>query len=63
LTLELTDAGFEIEYEPEIFPAVILKLEMPSVTFLLFSTGKFLIQGLRSFEDIEPAIERMRSVI
>lgn len=61
LTVELGHQGIDVEYEPEQFPAAIVKLEVPSVTFLLFSTGRFIIQGLRGFEDIEPAIERVQS--
>jgi TATA-box binding protein (TBP) (component of TFIID and TFIIIB) len=61
LTVELGHQGIDVEYEPEQFPAAIVKLGEPSVTFLLFSTGRFIIQGLHSFEDIEPAIERVQS--
>lgn len=63
LSVELGKQDIDIEYEPEQFPAAIVKLEEPSVTFLLFSTGKFVIQGLRGFEDIEPAINRVQSLI
>lgn len=59
VTVELTAEGIDIEYEPEQFPATIVKLEEPPVTFLLFSTGRFVIQGLRGLENIEPAIERI----
>ncbi|WP_259536302.1 hypothetical protein [Halalkaliarchaeum sp. AArc-CO] len=61
LTVELTTEGIDVEYEPEQFPAAIVKIETPPVTFLLFSTGKFVIQGLRGFGDIEPSIERVQS--
>lgn len=63
LTEKFTAEGIDIEYEPEQFPAAIVKLEAPSVTFLLFSTGKFVIQGLHRFDDIEPAIERILSLL
>jgi len=63
LNTELTQRDIDVEYEPEQFPAAIVKLEEPPVTFLLFSTGKFVIQGLRGFTDIEPAIERVQSLI
>lgn len=53
----------EVEYEPEQFPAAIVKLEQPEVTFLLFSTGRFAIQGLRSLDEIEPAISRIQSIL
>ena len=63
LSVELSGHGVDVEYEPEQFPAAIVKLDEPPVTFLLFSTGRFVIQGLRGFEDIEPAIERIQSLI
>ncbi|WP_248514997.1 hypothetical protein [Salinarchaeum laminariae] len=63
LSIKLGKQGVDVEYEPEQFPAVIVKLEQPPVTFLLFSTGKFVIQGLRGFEDIEPGIERVQSLL
>lgn len=63
LSIELGKQGVDVEYEPEQFPAAIVKLDEPPVTFLLFSTGRFVIQGLRGFEHIEPAIERVQSLI
>ncbi len=63
LSVELNEHGVDVEYEPEQFPAAIVKLNEPAVTFLLFSTGRFVIQGLRGFDDIEPAIERIQSLI
>lgn len=63
INAKLSQQNVDIEYEPEQFPAAIVKLEKPPVTFLLFSTGRFVIQGLRDFEDIEPAIERVRSLL
>lgn len=56
----LSSTGLDVEYEPEQFPAAIVKLDDPFVTFLLFSTGRFVIQGLRTRDDIEPAIETMQ---
>lgn len=53
----------DAEYEPEQFPAAIVRIEDPPATFLLFSTGKFAIQGLSRFEDIEPAIHRIQSIL
>jgi TATA-box binding protein (TBP) (component of TFIID and TFIIIB) len=63
LSVELSEQGVDVEYEPEQFPAAIVKLKKPPVTFLLFSTGRFVIQGLRGFEDIEPAIDRAQLLI
>ena len=63
ISTELNQQDVDIEYEPEQFPAAIVKLNEPSVTFLLFSTGRFVIQGLQDFEDIEPAIKRVQSLL
>jgi len=63
LSIKLNNQNIDVEYEPEQFPAAIVKLNEPPVTFLLFSTGKFVIQGLRGFPDIEPAIERIQSLL
>jgi TATA-box binding protein (TBP) (component of TFIID and TFIIIB) len=63
LSIELSEHDIDVEYEPEQFPAAIVKLDEPPVTFLLFSTGRFVIQGLRGFEDIEPAIDQIQSLL
>jgi TATA-box binding protein (TBP) (component of TFIID and TFIIIB) len=63
LSIDLSDQGVDVEYEPEQFPAAIVKLDEISVTFLLFSTGRFVIQGLRGFDDIEPAIAQVQTLI
>jgi TATA-box binding protein (TBP) (component of TFIID and TFIIIB) len=51
---------FEVEYEPEQFPAAIVRMDDCSATVMLFSTGKFVIQGLQNLEDIEPTINRIQ---
>lgn len=63
LSVEISQQGLDVEYEPEQFAAVIVRIEDLSVTVLLFSTGKFSIQGLRSLDDIEPVITRVQSLI
>lgn len=63
LAVDLPEEGVEVEYEPEQFPAVIVKLEDPETTFLLFSNGKFSIQGLKSKDDIAPQINQIVNLI
>lgn len=53
----------QMEYEPEQFPGIKFPLRDPTCTFLLFSTGTFVIQGLTSRVDIEPAIEAINELI
>jgi len=63
LAVSLHEQEIDVEYEPEQFPAAIVKLDEPPVTFLLFSTGKFVIQRLRGSDHIRPAIERVQSLL
>ena len=37
-------------YEPEQFPGAILKTPTPKATYLIFASGKIIIQGTRSLE-------------
>lgn len=63
IAVELQNQGCEVEYEPEQFPAVIIRLASPSVTFLIFSNGKFSIQGLQNPQEIEPQIKRVKELL
>lgn len=61
LVTTLNQQGINIEYEPEQFPAAIAKLDQPESTFMLYSTGKFVIQGLTELDDIDTAVRDMIS--
>ncbi|MFX1340092.1 MAG: TATA-box-binding protein [Promethearchaeota archaeon] len=37
----------DARYNPEIFPGLILKIKKPKATFLIFSSGKMILTGLR----------------
>ena len=41
-----------ISYDPEIFPGLILRLVSPKIVFLVFVSGKVVLTGARSKEDI-----------
>ena len=56
-------AGSNIEYNPEQFPAMIFKMKNPKCVFLLFSTGSFIIQGLKNTTLVSEAINEMRSLL
>lgn len=47
----------EVEFNPERFPGLIMRLEKPKATYLIFSTGKMVITGLRSSELVDEAVE------
>lgn len=40
-----------VEYEPEVFPGLVYRLEAPRVVVLVFSSGKLVITGGKSPED------------
>jgi len=46
-----------IEYEPEQFPGLVYRLEDPKVVCLLFGTGKMVLTGAKSVEEIDRAVE------
>jgi transcription initiation factor TFIID TATA-box-binding protein len=50
----------EVEYEPEQFPGLVYRLENPKAVCLLFGTGKMVITGARTMEDVDKAVETVR---
>ena len=55
-----------VEYNPDRFPGVIMRLENPHATLLIFSSGKMVITGLRKTTDAnlaaQQAIEKMQNI-
>jgi transcription initiation factor TFIID TATA-box-binding protein len=50
-----------IEYEPEQFPGMIIKVEGHS--FLLFSSGKIVLTGVRNIESIHHSLKKFKELI
>jgi transcription initiation factor TFIID TATA-box-binding protein len=48
-----------VEYEPEQFPGLVLRLDVPKVVVLLFGSGKLVITGGKKPEDAEDAVCRI----
>ena len=44
-------------YEPEIFPAVIIRTHFPKATLLIFSTGKIIITGVKHVIELKEVSE------
>lgn len=62
--LNLNKIAFELvgtEYEPEQFPGLVYRLESPKVAFLLFSSGKIVCTGGKTYDDVRKGIEKMKS--
>ena len=51
------------EYEPEVFPGLVFRLDEPKVVVLLFVSGKGVCAGAKSQEDIEKAADKIIEVI
>ena len=48
------------EYEPEQFPGLVYRLEVPKVAFLLFSSGKIVCTGGKTIDDVTNGIRTMK---
>ena len=48
------------EYEPEQFPGLVYRLDEPQVVFLLFSSGRIVCTGGRTYEDVIEGISKLK---
>ncbi len=55
-----------VEYNPDRFPGLIMRLENPHATLLIFSSGKMVITGLKKTTDAnlaaQQAIEKIQNI-
>ncbi len=49
----------DVEYNPEKFPGLIMRVKDPKATILIFSTGKMVVTGMRKAEEAEPVVDRV----
>jgi transcription initiation factor TFIID TATA-box-binding protein len=49
----------DTEYNPERFPGLVMRINDPKATFLIFSTGKMVITGLRRADEASPGVEKI----
>ena len=48
-----------VEYNPERFPGLIIRVEKPRATILVFSTGKMVITGLKKAGEAAKVVEKV----
>jgi transcription initiation factor TFIID TATA-box-binding protein len=48
-----------VEYEPEQFPGLVVRLDSPRVVVLLFGSGKLVCTGARRPADVELAVQQI----
>lgn len=55
------------EYEPETFPAVVIRFDSPKGTIMLYSSGKYSLAGAQSIKDAhelnEKFVEAIRNIL
>ncbi len=49
----------DVEYNPERFPGLVMRIEKPRATILIFSTGKMVVTGLRKAADAPRVVEKV----
>ncbi|EEB72945.1 TATA-box-binding protein [Thermococcus sp. AM4] len=50
-----------VEYEPEIFPGVVYRVKNSRITILIFNSGKIVVSGAKTEEDIQRAVNELIS--
>ena len=62
--LERIARNFEnTEYEPEVFPGLVFRMDEPQVVVLLFVSGKGVCAGARSMADIKEASRKITKIL
>ena len=51
------------EYNPERFPGLVMRITEPKATFLIFSTGKMVVTGLRRADEAGPGVKKVMKKI
>ena len=49
----------DVEYNPERFPGLVMRIEKPRATILIFSTGKMVVTGLRQAAEAERVVDKV----
>ena len=49
----------DTEYNPEIFPGLVLRVREPKATFLIFSSGKMILTGLKDVPYAVSAVNKL----
>jgi len=61
--LERIASRFEnTEYEPEVFPGLVFRLEDPKAVLLLFVSGKGVCAGVKSMKDVKRAVQKINRI-
>ncbi len=48
-----------VEYNPEQFPGLVFRLDRPKVTALIFKSGKMVVTGAKSVDELVKAVKKI----
>jgi len=51
------------EYNPEIFPGLVFRLDDPKAVLLLFVSGKGVCAGVKSMKDVKKAAQKINKIL
>jgi len=49
----------DIEYDPDMFPGVVLRIDEPHLTALIFRSGKMVVTGAKNMQDVIEGAKRI----
>ena len=49
----------DVEYNPERFPGLVMRIDKPKATILVFSTGKMVVTGMRRADEAESVVQKV----
>ena len=52
-----------VEYNPEQFPGLVFRLDRPRVTALIFSSGKMVVTGAKSTDNLKRAVKKIIKIL
>ena len=56
---EYSNPNSTVQYVPEIFPGLVLRLKNPKMAFLIFVSGKIVVTGAKSYKTILDNFEQI----
>lgn len=59
----IDNESVDISYFPDKFPGVILKIKKPKVSSLVFSSGKLVLTGAKSTENVRIGVEVISKIL
>ncbi len=52
-----------VEYNPEQFPGLVFRLDKPKVTALIFKSGKMVVTGAKSTDELIKAVKKIIKIL